>query len=41
MKFNINANGHKVNAGGHDEEVSEKDFWAMLKRQVAAMPHNR
>lgn len=38
MKFRINATGHHVSGHG---EVNEQDFWAMLKRQVQAMPHNR
>lgn len=41
MTFRINASGHHITTAAGTEEVSEKDFWAALKRQVKAMPHNR
>lgn len=41
MTFRINATGHHITAAGHTVEANEKDFWAALKRQVKAMPHNR
>lgn len=36
MKFRINATGHAVTTTAGKEVVEEKDFWAMLKRQVVS-----
>ena len=41
MTFRFNAAGHTIATAAGVEEVNEKDFWAALKRQVKAMPHNR
>ena len=41
MTFKMNAAGHQIVTHAGVEEVSREEWWAKLKRQVAAMPHNR